>query len=503
MDTNTPSPRRRVRCDERKPYCKGCVRLGHECKYAAAVTEPKHMQLLQHTLLPAPAAIWTEADSLRVAYFNAFQSYDPTGLSNCRAFMQIIPKEGISDDLFHNICLSLGALSLSSVAQSLAAYDVEPPAGLSPCLPSDSKHALAVRYYTTALSRLRERLGSAAAPLPPRTLLLSMVAMAYFEAMQGNTVASCHMRLSCFTVLSDVVIHQAQKDPQGSGRFGLTTLYKDDLAVEEIEAVHIRLSAVCLLGMPEQFDRTNQRTVPIPPLSLEKPAHPDTSSETFQTSWNTFAQRFESWKLAVYWAICINGTSATLPNFLDDQQILLECFQSWEDKIRSRIALKRCLSLPPDHLQALKLILLYVRSMQLLLAPEDEDLQKFEGWHALGMADIARLPLSPMPRFIGGLFFGSWNDFMMDTRLLPMIKFLLYKRRCCTAVINFELAKLQLDLGEAIWYALKQWYYNPITRPVRPRISWTILLGKHFRDLFKKTVNDMSQENHSSSSDST
>lgn len=450
---------------------------------------------LRHTLLPTPAPLCTEADSLRLAYFNAFQSYDPTGLSNCKAFMQIIPKEGFSDDVFHNICLSLGALSLSSVAQSFAAYDVEPPpSSLSACFPSDAHHAKAVRYYTTALSRLRERLGSVAAPLPPRTLLLSMVAMAYFEAMQGNTVASCHMRLSCFLVLSDVVIYQAQKE--GPGRFGLTTLYKDDVAVEEIEAVHIRLSAICVLGMPEEFDRTDQRTIPIPRLSLEKPAHPDASAETFQTSWNTFSERFESWKLACYWTICINGTSAKLPDYLDDQRILLKSFQSWEKTIKDRIGLSRCLSLSHDHLQALKLILLYARSMQLLLAPEDEDVQKFECWHATEMAGLARLPLSPTPRFIGGLFFGSWNDFMMDTRLLPMIKFLLYKRRSCTATINFKLAKLQLDLGEAIWYALKQWYYNPVTRPVRPRISWTLLLGKQYRDLFKKTVNDMSHENH-------
>jgi len=89
----------------------------------------------------------------------------------------------------------------------------------------------------------------------------------------------------------------------------------------------------------------------------------------------------------------------------------------------------------------------------------------------------------------------------MDTRLLPMIKIMVLKRRRRTTAINFELAKLQLDLGEAIWYALKQWYYNPVSLPVRPRISCTLLLGKHYRDVFKKTVNDMSREDRSRSCD--
>ncbi|KAH8755815.1 hypothetical protein F5883DRAFT_686718 [Diaporthe sp. PMI_573] len=224
---------RRVRCDERKPYRKGCVQLGHKCEYAPPITHPKPLQL-QQTLLPAPVPIWTEADSLRVAYYNAFQSYDPTGLSNSDAFTRVFRTEGSTDDIFHNICLSLGALSLSSVAQSLATYDDQSPSTPSSVPPSDPQHAKAVRYYTTALSCLRERLGSAAAPLPPRTLLLSMVAMAYFEMVQGSMIASCHIRLCCFSVISDAVISQAQKED--SERFGLTALYKDDLAVEEIEA---------------------------------------------------------------------------------------------------------------------------------------------------------------------------------------------------------------------------------------------------------------------------
>jgi len=142
---------------------------------------------------------------------------------------------------------------------------------------------------------------------------------------------------------------------------------------------------MCLHGSPEQFERTDQRTVPIPRLSLGESSPPGTSIETFQTSWNAFTRRFESWKLACYWAICINGTSAKLPNYLDDQRVLVDCLQSREKSIKCRLRLIRCLSLDHDHVQALKVLLVYVRSMQLLLAPEDENVQKFECGHATDM----------------------------------------------------------------------------------------------------------------------
>jgi hypothetical protein len=58
-------------------------------------------------------------------------------------------------------------------------------------------------------------------------------------------------------------------------RYSLITLYKDDLADEEIKAVHVRLAATCLLGPPQQFERMDQRTTSIRHPSLGKPAHPD------------------------------------------------------------------------------------------------------------------------------------------------------------------------------------------------------------------------------------
>lgn len=451
--------------------------------------------------------MWTEADSLRAAYYNAFQRYDPIGLSNSETFAQVIPKESSTDDVFHPICMSLGALSLSSVARSLAGCDDQSLIPLATSSPVDAVHAKAVRYYATALSRLRARLASEGASLSPRTLLLSTGAMACFELMQGNLVASCHMQIACFSVLSDAVISKAQGG--NSDRFGLTALHEDDLAVEEIEAVQIRLAAMSVLGQQGLFkhERTRQRRVPIPRPAPGKLPEPESPTETFQNSWNAFARRLESWRMACYWSICLNGISVKLPDFRDDQRILVDCLRSWEKTIRSRIRLSRCLNLYHDHVQALKVLLIYVRSMHLFLAPEDEDTQTLESLRATDLADIARQPLRPMSRFIGGFLLGSWNDCLCDSRLFLMIKFMVLKRHCSPTAINPKLAQLQLDHGEAIWYTLKQYYEGSGTRhdpgflPVRTRVSWTFLWWEHYRVLIQTSINDMDDKDHSSSSD--
>lgn len=501
-------PRRRVRCDERRPYCKGCVRLGHKCEYAPPVVQPqvgqpKPMQL--QILLPAPGPIWTETDSLRAAYRSAFQRYDPIGLSNSEAFAEVIPRESFGDDVFHYICMSLGALSLSVVARSLASCDDASLISLATSSPLDAHHAKAIRHYTTALSRLRKRLGSEAASVSPRIMLLSMGAMACFEIMQGNMLASCHIQLACFSILGDVVISKAESGD--SKRFGLTALYEDDLSIEEIEAVHLRLAAMCVLWSPEQFKRTHRRTMPMPRPCVRDFPPPDIPIQNFQTSWNEFAHKFESWRLACYWDVCLNGTSAELPDFLHDQRILADCLQSWERIIRSRIRLTRsgCLSLEQCNPEALRLLLIFIRTMQLFLAPEDEDTTKIESLHATDLADLARLPLRPMSRFIGGFYIGSWNDFMIDSRLLPLIKFMVLKRQHPTPTINVKLARMQLDKGEAIWFTLKEYYersrthYDPGFLPVQSRLSWTFLWWKHYREFFKATINDMGHEDEKSS----
>lgn len=482
------------------------MRLGHICEYAAPATQPqpKPMQL-QQKLLPAPVPIWSEADSLRSAYYNAFQRYDPIGISNSETFAQVIPRESFSDDVFFPICMSLGALSLSTAARSIAGCDDQSLIPLATSTPSDAVHAKAVRYYATALSRLRERLGSEGASLSPRTLLLTTGAMASFELMQGNLVGSCHLQVACFSVLGDAVISHAQSGD--SERFGLTALHKDDLAVAETEAVHVRLAAMCLLEQPRLFKRRCQRTVPIPRPALGELPEPDAPTGRFQKFWNAFARKLENWKLACYWSICLNGTSAKLPEFLNHQRILVDFLHTWAKTITARTRLSRRLSLDHDHVQILKVLLIYVRSMQLFLAPDDVEIQSFGSVHATDLAELARLPLRPMSRFIGGFLFGSWNDCFADSLLLPMIKFSALRRKCATTAINSKLAKQQLDLGEAIWLTLAQYYEGSKSHhdagflPVRTRISWTSLWWDHYSELFKTYIKDMGDEGCSSSCD--
>lgn len=460
---------------------------------------------LQQTLLPAPAPIWTEADTLRTAYYNAFQRYDPIGISNSETYAQVIPRESFSDDVFYPICMSLGALSLSTATRSRAGCEDQSLIPLATSSPADALHAKAVRYYATALSRLRGRLGSEGASLSPRTLLLSTGAMASFELMQGNLIASCQLQIACFSLLGDAVIAQAQSGD--SERFGLTALHKDDLAIAETEAIHVRLAAMCVLEQGSLFKRRYQKHVPIPRPALGDLPQPDIPTEAFQKSWNAFARRLESWKLACCWSICLNGTSAKLPDFLDDQRILVNCLHSWEKTITSRTRLSCSLSFDHGHIQTLKVLLIYVRSMQLFLAPEDEDTQRFGSVHATDLAELARLPLRPMGRFIGGFLLGAWNDCFSDSLLLPMIKFSALKRQCATATINSKLAKQQLDLGEAIWFKLAQYYEGSKSHhdagflPVRTRISWTSLWWDHYSDLFRTYIKDMGDEDHSSSCD--
>lgn len=401
--------------------------------------------------------------------------------------------------------MSLGAFSLSAAARSIPGCDYQSWIPLATSSPSDALHAKAVRYYATALSRLRERLGSEVNPLSSRTLLLTSGTMASFELMQGNLVGCCHLQVACFSVLGDAVISHAQS--RDSERFGLTALYKDDVAVAEIEAVHIRIAAMCVLEQPRLFKLRYPRTVPIPRPALGGLPQPDAPTETFHKSWNAFAQKLEDWKLACYWSICLNGTSAELPEFLDHQRILVECLRSWGKTIAARTRLSRCLSLDNDHVQVLKVLLIYIRSMQLFLAPDDVDTQRFGTVHATDLAELARLPLRPMGRFMGGFLFGAWNDCFADSLLLPIIKFSALKRQCATTTINSKLAKQQLDLGEAIYITLAQYYeeskdhHDAGFLPVRTRISWTSLWWDHYSDLFRGYIKDMGDEDHSSPGD--
>lgn len=442
--------------------------------------------------------IWTEVDSLRSAYYHTFQRYDPVGLSTSDAIAQVVPREGFSDDVFHHICMSLGALSLSPVSRSRASCDDQPIVSLATSSPQDTHHAKAIRYYTTALTLLRLRLGADTATLSPWTLLLSMAAMAYFEIMQGNILAGCQLQLNCFSVLGDVITPQAQNG--NLKKFGLKALYKGDLAIEEMEALHLRLAAMCLLGSPDKFLRTDRRTLPIPRPSLGGLPQPDNPTEVFRKFWNAFAQGIESWRLACYWAICLNGTSADLLHFLDDQRILVKCLQAWERIIESRIRLSCCLHFDENHVKALKLLLIYVRSMQIILAPEDEDTQKLESFHTKDMAELAELPVTTMSRFIGGFYFGSWNDFSIDSRLLPMIKIMILKRRRGATPINLRLAQLQLGLGDAIWVIMKQYYdgsrvrYNSGYPTADIKLSWTFTWWKNNRDIFESAINGSSLE---------
>lgn len=480
------------------------MRLGHLCEYAPDVAQPKPVQA-QRKLLPAPVPIWTEADSLRTAYFNAFQRYDPIGLSNSETFAQVIPRESFSDDVFDPICMSLGALSLSTAVRSSVCCGDQYSGPLATSPSSDAVHAKAVRYYSTALSRLRGRLASEGAALSPRALLLSTGALACFELMEGSLVTSWQTQIACLSVLSDVVIAQAQSGD--SERFGLTALYKDDLAVEEMEAVQVRLSAMSILGQPELLKRTCRKTVPIPRPAQGKLPQPEAPTELFQKYWNSFARKFESWRLACYWSICLSGRSARLPHFLDDQRILFDSLRSWDKTIRSRIRLSRCLSFDHDHVQALKILLIYVRSMQLFLAPDDEDTQRLESLRATDLADIARLPLRPVSRSIGGFWLGSWNDCQCDSRLFLMIKVFVLKLQCPTASFNYKLAQLQLDHGEAICLTLRQYYegsrthYHPGSLPVQTRVMWTLLWWGHYHHLVQTSIDDMRNENHSSTYD--
>lgn len=480
--------------------------MGHTCEYAPPDVHPSKRKHLQQELLPAPPVIiWTEADSLRSAYYHTFQRHDPVGLSTSDAIAQVVPREGFSDDVFHHICMSLGALSLSPVARFRASCDEQSVIPVEMSSPYDAHHAKAIRYYTTALTLLRVRLGAETTTLSPRTLLLSMSAMAYFEILQGDVVAGCHLQLNCFSVLGDAIILQAQNgDLQ---KFGLKAMYKGDSAIEEMEALHIRLAAMGLLGSPDKFVRTGRRILPIPRPSLGGLPQPDDSTEMFRTSWNAFAQGVESWRLACYWAICLNGTSASLLRFLDDQHILVECLRAWEKVIESRIGLTRCLSFGESHLQVLKVLLIYVRSMQLILAPEDDDTKKVESLHATDMAQLAELPVRTMSRFLGGFLFGSWNDFSIDSQLLPMIKFTALKKRRGATSINLRLAQLQLGLGDAIWSIMKQYYdrsrsrYNSGYPTADIKLSWTFTWWKHNRDIFESTISSLILGGLSHSSD--
>lgn len=81
----------------------------------------------------------------------------------------------------------------------------------------------------------------------------------------------------------------------------------------------------------------------------------------------------------------------------------------------------------------------------------------------------------------GGSFLGSWNDFMIDSRLLPIVKFMVLERQWSTTTFNSKLLKMQPDHGRTIWSRLKdhceqsRTHCDPGFLPVKSRISWTFM----------------------------
>ncbi|WYZ35212.1 hypothetical protein EsH8_I_001488 [Colletotrichum jinshuiense] len=228
---------RHVKCDERKPACFRCEKVGVLCEgYVERIDRRKRRQnqppvrrtapqpIAPRSTLPNPDSCNSQLVLLSQAprsisslpkifnkdgiYFDYFRHQVSTNLAGyytSPTWSQLIVGEGLQDDCIHHSILAVGALMRST------SHDVKSGSPRKrPLLPVSDRpfvtehREVALRHHVKAVTSLRERIGSMAAS-SPQTVVVTTLLLVIFELVQGEVRIAEQLLNSCLGVLKDFI----------------------------------------------------------------------------------------------------------------------------------------------------------------------------------------------------------------------------------------------------------------------------------------------------------
>lgn len=255
---------RRVKCDERRPFCARCIRGEFVCDgYADQSSKPQarsntgnesHRETENRGLLSThnqkrtisvqglvPRAIPPMPGLTRqsVPYLDAFRHQlapDLAGYLYSDFCLGTILVESLRDESICQSVLALGALTLaiSDVARSTNQHISRVrPSGFNPWRHThvmNKNHLASLRHHLNALRSFQDRLRADSSRVPLRTTLIMTILLALYETLQGN-LKSVDALLNCgVNLLQDSPITGREIAHGGCG----TAVDDDITAIENV-----------------------------------------------------------------------------------------------------------------------------------------------------------------------------------------------------------------------------------------------------------------------------
>ncbi|KAH8655906.1 hypothetical protein BX600DRAFT_470494 [Xylariales sp. PMI_506] len=299
---------RHVKCDERKPYCVQCVRLGHACHYAeplqkvekyvpglVPLSNIRPAQPNPQVLVLNPCRIsLTPQDSL---YFDYFQTCVVPRLGSqglLDFWHRIVLRESRYDRAAFNAILGIGAVARSKYSDSPTAPLFMQQANIIQS-PSKLHYQRALEYYNRAIAEARSPQHQAN---PSRNFLITTLLFTVFELIQDNTKAVDALSASAIRVLQDAITQSLN-----TGTSALAAVI-DDGSVRDAEFLLLRNTANCALFSP-MYPRGREillQTFDASPGTLPPPAH-NASLNEFTEAWWRFVTGVTLWYYRVKYTI--------------------------------------------------------------------------------------------------------------------------------------------------------------------------------------------------------
>ncbi|GJC92743.1 C6 zinc finger protein [Colletotrichum higginsianum] len=297
---------RHVKCDERKPTCFRCEKVGVACEgYVERVDRRRRRQtqnVVRRTtpLLIAPRSRSTPSvsilpeiyrkDGIYFDYFRHQVSTNLAGYYTSPNWSYLVVGEGLQDDCIHHSILAVGALIRASPQE-----DANNPDGL----PTRKKKLLtdgygvtahrevALRHHVKAVKSLRERMELITAS-SPTTVVVTTLLLVVYELLQGEPKTAELLLNSCLGVLKDCI---TMFEGGGSGAVEASAVgarqHPRDSEFDDMEHVLPCIAAMSHLSQSLQPLRRHTHPFRIDPgPDLHDPEHDSISR--FFISWGRF-----------------------------------------------------------------------------------------------------------------------------------------------------------------------------------------------------------------------
>ncbi|KAK1999551.1 hypothetical protein LX36DRAFT_472254 [Colletotrichum falcatum] len=351
---------RHVKCDERKPTCFRCEKVGVTCEgYVDRIDRRRRRQtqnVVRRTvpLLIAPRSTSAQPESRSSAvvlsptpqiprslsnlpevyrkdgiYFDYFRHQVSTNLAGYYTspnWSHLVIGEGLQDDCIHHSILAVGALIRSSP------QGTKPVVHREKVLPPSSDgqdvtehREVALRHHVQAVKSLRERMELITAS-SPTTIVITTLLLVVYELLQGEPKTAGLLLNSCLGVLKDCITMFE------SGSSNSETQPRDS-EFDDMEHVLPCIAAMSHVSQSLQPLRRHTHPFKIDPGSdLHNPEH------------DSISKFFISWGRFFTFGVGFVGNSAdataggvaleTLGHLTVHQQNFLSQLQRWKDIIQ-------------------------------------------------------------------------------------------------------------------------------------------------------------------------